>query len=122
MADASKVLPIIKDIMYSKLDLTSDTETLKNYLKYYRMINQVLIEALEPSIDKEDNSFMQTEIFKWYCQYIKTYDLLLQTDIIAKLGKSEKKEILSTLESLEDINELDSIIDRLNLLKVIQLN
>lgn len=122
MIDANKVLPIIKDIMYSNIDLSSEKETLANYLKYYRAINQVLIEALEKATTSESNPSMQTELFKWYCQYIKAYELLLYSDNIAKLGKSEKEQILSTLEGLTDINELDSIVDRLNILKVIQLN
>lgn len=122
MPDTSRILPIIKDIMYSNIDLTRDYQTLENYLKYYLTINKVLIEALEAATANESNPNVQTRLFRFYSEYVKAYELLLNTDKIVRLGKSEKEQILSTLESLTDINELDDIVNELNHLKVMQLN
>jgi len=61
----------------------------------------------------DSNSFFTSHLFKWYSTYVRSYELIIHANKLAKVSAKERRSILQMLQSLENIDEAEEVMNRL---------
>lgn len=122
MVDISKLIDVTKEIIYTKhFNEEDDKKELLAYLKYQKIIIEVLLEALDTADKKaegkEIHPYIYHNLFKWYLTYVGVFDILLNTNEIVKTKKRDKDKLLKIIEKLNDIYDIDTVLAELSKIK-----
>lgn len=112
MIQTEKILPIVKELVYSSQFETDDTTKLKSIIKFDRVLMDVMADALEAKADS--NLFFISNLFRFYAEITKAYNFLFDTTVeCAKVTKDDKDAIMKMLEELTDIEDAGAIIEKI---------
>lgn len=118
MININNLLPVVKELIYSTYsDETEDISKLKARVKFDTVVMDVLADALEAKADKDNkgyNPYLVCNLFRWYSVFVKSYGLLLETNKLVEVSKDEKATILQLIGELTDLDEANTVIEKLN--------
>ena len=121
VVDVRKIFPIVKDIIVNKhFTKDDDRGVLLSYLQYYKILNEVLVEALSVKLaleeGKEINQFILVDLFSWYARYVKVYEILLNIEATINLSKKEKNKILKIIQDIDDSTDIEMVIEKIGIM------
>lgn len=120
--DNNLIVEAIRDtIIADNTEQLNTKKALKARLKYYKAINETLLELLTTVERKLENKvinpFMERDLFRFYSFYIKVFEILLDSTELVKVNESYKSKILKIMEGLNTTDDLETAIEQLNSLK-----
>ena len=117
MIKRERVTQIVKEIAY-RIHIADDINNV-GLLKSILKLDSVLIEAMADMLEQQFesgnyNNVLVHELFKFYADIAKAYNLLWSSIKAIDLNDNEKKSVLYLLEDLNEIDDSTEIIDRIN--------